>query len=108
MITYLREQLALRDEKIIAMVQSISQLKRAVKDLQQRSWQPMLIIDITDMQQPIKFLGSYTMSHQDNDDEWGCTSTANNKSQFSGVEDDKRIADKLNKDNTMPRDGRSQ
>jgi hypothetical protein len=32
------------------------------------------------MQRPIKFLGSYTMSHQDNGDEWGCTSTANNES----------------------------
>jgi hypothetical protein len=107
-IKYLQEQLALRDEKIVAMEQSISQLKHAERDLQQRSWQPMLIIDTTDMQQPIKFLGSYTMSHQDNDHEWGCTSTANNDSQFSGVEDDERIADKVNKDNTMPQDGQSQ
>jgi hypothetical protein len=79
-ITYLREQLALRDTKIVAMEQRMSQLKHAVRDLQQRTWQPMLIIDITDMQQPIKFLGSYTMSHQDNDNKWGCTSTTNNKS----------------------------
>ncbi len=79
-ITYLQEQLALRDATIVAMEQSISQLKHAVRDLQQRSWQPMLIIDMPDMQQPIKFLGSYTMSHQGNDNEWGCTSTANNKS----------------------------
>jgi hypothetical protein len=45
------------------------------------------------------------MSHQDNDNKWGCTSTANNDSWFSSVEDDKHIADKVNKDNTMPRDG---
>ncbi len=36
-ITYLREQLALRDAKIVAMEQSISQLKHAARDLQQRS-----------------------------------------------------------------------
>jgi hypothetical protein len=48
------------------------------------------------------------MSHQDNDNEWGCTSTANNESRFSGVEDNKRVADKVNKDYTMPRDGQSQ
>ncbi len=40
-ITYLREQLALRDAKIVAMEQSISQLKHAVRDLQLRSWQPI-------------------------------------------------------------------
>ncbi len=79
-ITYLQEQLALRDAKIVAMEQSISQLKHAVRDLQQRSWQPMSIINMPDMQQPIKFLGSYMMSHQDHNDEWGCTSTANNES----------------------------
>ncbi len=62
------------------MEQSINQLKHAVRDLQQRSWQPTSIIDITDMQQPIEFLGPYTISHQDNNDEWGCTSTANNES----------------------------
>ncbi len=107
-ITYLQEQLALRDAKIVAMEQNISQLKHALRDLQQRSWQPMLIIDMPDMQRPIKFLGSYTMSHQDNDDGWGCTSTANIKSQFSGVKDDKCIADKVNKDNTTTRDGQSQ
>ncbi len=50
MITYLREQLALRDTNIVAMEQSISQLKHAVRDLQQRSWQPMSIIDMPDMQ----------------------------------------------------------
>ncbi len=79
-ITYLREQLALRDTKIVAMEQSISQLKHAVRDLQQRSWQLMLIIDMPDMPRPIEFLGSYTMSHQNKDGKWGCTSTANNKS----------------------------
>jgi hypothetical protein len=62
-ITYLREQLALRDAKIVAMEQSISQLKHAVRDLQQISWQPMSIINMPDMQQPIEPLGSYTMSH---------------------------------------------
>jgi hypothetical protein len=50
MITYLREQLALRDAKIVAMDQSISWLIHAVRDLQQRSWQPMLIIDMSDIQ----------------------------------------------------------
>ncbi len=79
-ITYLREQLALRDAKIVAMEQSISQLKYAVRDSQQRSWYSMLIIDMLDMQGPIKFLGSNMMSHQDNDNQWGCSSTANNES----------------------------
>ncbi len=79
-ITYLQEQLAIRDEKVVAMEQSISELNHAVRDLQQRSWQPMLIINVIDMQQPIKFHGSYTMSNQDKDNKWGCTSTANNKS----------------------------
>ncbi len=54
-----------RDARIVAMEQSISQLFHAVRGLQQRWWQPMLIIDMPDMQQPIKFLGSYMMSHQD-------------------------------------------
>ncbi len=107
-ITYLREQPALRDTKIVAMEQSISQLKQAVRDLQQRSWQPMLIIDMPDMQQPIKFLGSYKMSHQVNNNKWGCTSTANDKSGFSGVKDDEHVADKVNTDNTTPRDGQLQ
>jgi hypothetical protein len=48
------------------------------------------------------------MSHQDNDKEWGCTLTANNKSQFSSGKDDKRILDKVNKDNTTPKDGQLQ
>ncbi len=49
-ITYLQEQLALRDAKIVAMEQSINQLKHAVRDSQQRSWQPISIIDMQDMQ----------------------------------------------------------
>jgi hypothetical protein len=48
------------------------------------------------------------MSHQDNNNKWGCTSTTNNESQYSSVKDHKHIADKVNKDNTMPRDGRLQ
>jgi hypothetical protein len=80
MITYLQEQLALRDPKIVAMEQSISQLIHAVRGLQQRWWQPMSIIDMPDIQQQIKPLGPYTMSHQGYDGKWGCTSTANNKS----------------------------
>jgi hypothetical protein len=48
--TYLREQLALRDTKIVAMEQSISQLIHAVRGLQQRWWQPVLIIDMPDIQ----------------------------------------------------------
>jgi hypothetical protein len=107
-ITYLREQLTLRNANIVAMEQSISQLKHAVRDLQKRFWQPMSIINMPGMQRPIKFLGSYTMSHQDNNNEWGYTSTANDESQFSGVKDDKRVADKVKEDNTMPRDGQLQ
>jgi hypothetical protein len=83
-------------------------VKHAVRDLQQRSWQPTLITDMPDMQQPIEFLGSYMMSHQDNDNKWGCTSTTNNKSQFSSVENNKRVADKINKDNMTPRHGQLQ
>ncbi len=49
-ITYLREQLALRDAKIVALEQSIHQLKHTVRDLQQRSWQHTSIIDMQDMQ----------------------------------------------------------
>ncbi len=52
-----------------------------------------------------KPLGSYTMSHQEYNDEWGCTSTANNESQFCGGKDDKRNLEEVNKDYTMPRDG---
>ncbi len=79
-ITYLQEQLALRDARIVAMEQSMSQLFHVVRGFQQRWWQPMSIIDMPDRQQQIEPLGSYTMSHQGYDDEWGCTSTANNKS----------------------------
>jgi hypothetical protein len=50
MIIYLQEQLALRDAKIVAMEQSISQLKHAVRDLQQQSWQPVSIINMPHMQ----------------------------------------------------------
>jgi hypothetical protein len=49
-ITYLREQLALWDAKIVDMEHSISQLKHAVRDLQQKSWQPMSIIDMPNKQ----------------------------------------------------------
>jgi hypothetical protein len=49
--TYLQEQLTLRDAKIVAMEQSISQLIHAVRGLQQRWWQPVLIIDMLDIQQ---------------------------------------------------------
>jgi hypothetical protein len=48
------------------------------------------------------------MSHQDNNNKWGCTLTANNESRFSSVEDDRCVADKVNKDNRMPRDGQLQ
>jgi hypothetical protein len=65
----------------------------------------MSIIDMPDMQQPIEPLGSYTMSHQDYNNKWGCTLTTNNESQFSGGEHDERVLEKANKDNVMPRDG---
>jgi hypothetical protein len=80
MITYLQEQLTLRDAKIVAMEQSMSQLFHAVRGLQQRWWQLMLIINMPDRQQQIEPLGSYTMSHQGYNDKWGCTLTTNNKS----------------------------
>jgi hypothetical protein len=48
------------------------------------------------------------MSHQDKDNKWGYTLTANHKSPFSGGKDDERVLDKVNKDNTMPKDRRSQ
>ena len=107
-ITYLQEQLALRDAKIVAMEQSISQLIHAVRGLQQRWWQPVSIIDMPDIQQQFEPLGSHSVSHQEYNDKWGCTLTANNKSQFSGVKDDKHDSEEVNKDNTMPRDGRLQ
>ncbi len=50
MSTYLQEQLALRDAKIVAIEQSISQLIHAVRGLQQRWWQPLSIIDMPDIQ----------------------------------------------------------
>jgi hypothetical protein len=61
-----------------------------------------------DIQQQFKPLGSYTMSHQDYNDKWRCTSIANNESQFSGGEDDECNSEEVNKDNTMPRDGQVQ
>jgi hypothetical protein len=88
-ITYLGEQLALRDAKIVAMEQRMSQLFHTVKNLQQRWWQPMLHIDMPERQQQIGPLGSYTMNPQGYYDKWGCTLTANDKIQFSGGEDDK-------------------
>ncbi len=90
------------------MEQSISQLIHAVRGLQQRWWQPVSIIDMPDIQQQFKPLGSYTMSHQEYDDKWGCTLTANDESQFSDGKDDKCNSEEVNKDNTMPRDGQSQ
>jgi len=80
MITYLQEQLALRDTKIVPMEQSITQLIHAVRGLQQRWWQPVSTIDMPDIQRQFKSLGSYAMSHQKYNDELGCTSTANDES----------------------------
>jgi hypothetical protein len=58
------------------------------------------------------------MSHQGIDEEWGCTSTANDKDQFIDGKDDEGILEEENKDederdkrnklNTMPRDGQLQ
>jgi hypothetical protein len=106
-ITFLQEQLALRDVKIVAMEQRISQLFH-VKDLQQRWWQPTSFTDMPERQQQIKPLGSYTMSPQGYDDKWGCTLTANNKIRFSSGEDEEHVSEEENKDNMMPRDGRLQ
>jgi hypothetical protein len=49
-ITYLQKQVTLKDAKIVAMEQSISQLIHAVRGLQQRWWRPVLIIDMLDIQ----------------------------------------------------------
>ncbi len=76
-ITYLQRQLVLRDAKIFATEQMIGQLFNAVKDLQERLCQPKSFIKTVERQQQIETLGSYTMSHQENDEEWGCTLTAN-------------------------------
>jgi hypothetical protein len=96
----------------------MSQLFGAVKDLQERWWQPMLFIKTLERQQQIEPLESYMMSHQGYNEEWGCTSTANNEVQFSGNEDDKVVLEEENEDdnkqnernklNTMPRNGRLQ
>ena len=72
-ITYLQRQLALRDATIVALEQRMSQLSDAVKDLQEKLWQPMSFIETAERQQQIKLLGSYTMSYQENYEEWGCT-----------------------------------
>ena len=61
MITYLQEQLSLRDAKIVAMERSISQLIHAVRGLQQRWWQPVLIINMPGIQQQFEPLGSYCL-----------------------------------------------
>ncbi len=50
-ITYLQEQLTLRDAKIVAMEQMTSQLFHAVRGLQQRWWQPVLFINMQERQQ---------------------------------------------------------
>jgi hypothetical protein len=58
----------------------MSQLFDAVKDLQERWWQPMSFVEMPEKQQQIEPLGSYTKSHQGYNEEWGCTLTANNDS----------------------------
>jgi hypothetical protein len=88
-ITYLQRQHALRDAKIVALEQRMSQLFNAVKALQEGLSQPMSFIKMPERQRQIEPLGSYTMSHQGYNEEWGCTLTANNKDQFSGGDDDK-------------------
>jgi hypothetical protein len=55
------------------------------------------------------------MSHKENYEKWGCTSTANNDSQFSGGKYDEGVSEEENKDEDkwdegnkltlMPRDG---
>jgi hypothetical protein len=93
----------------------MSQLFDAVEDLQERWWQPMSFIKMPERQQQIKPLGSYTMSHQGHEEEWGCTLTANDKNEFRGSKDDKGILEEENEDedkwdernklNTTSRDG---
>jgi hypothetical protein len=90
-ITYLQEQLVLRDANIVAMEQRMSQLCHAVKDLQQRWWQPMLFINMPERQQQIEPLGSYMMSPHGYNDYWGCTFTQNDKIQLRGGEDAERV-----------------
>ncbi len=104
-ITYLWEELALRDAKIVAMEQRMSQLFHTVRGLQQRWWQPMLFIHMPERQQQIKPLWSYTMSPQGYNDKWSCTSlTANDESQFSSGKDEERVSEEESKDNTTTRD----
>ncbi len=76
----------------------MSQLSDAVKDLQERLWQPMSFIETVERQQQIEPLGSYKMSQQENYEEWACTLPANDKSQFSGGKDDDGILEEENKD----------
>jgi hypothetical protein len=66
------------------------------------------IIDMPDIQGQFKPLGSYAISHQEYNDKWGCTSTANNESLFSGGKNDERHSEEVNEDNMMLRDGRLQ
>jgi hypothetical protein len=106
--TYLREQLALRDAKIVAMEQSISQLIHTVMGLQQRWWKPVLIINMPDIQWQFEPLGSYTMNRQEYNDKWGCTLTTNDESWFSGGGNDGCNLKEIKEDNTTPRDGQSQ
>ncbi len=49
-ITYIQRQLALKDAKIVAMEQRMSQLFDPVKDLQERWWQPMSFIEMLERQ----------------------------------------------------------
>jgi hypothetical protein len=97
-ITYLWRQLTLRDAKIVALEQRLSQLSDAVKDLQDRLWQPMLFIKTVERQRQIKPLGSYTMSQQENHEGWGCTLPANNNSWFSSGKDDEGVLEEENED----------
>ncbi len=58
----------------------------------------MLFIKTQERQQQIEPLGCYMVSHQGYDEDWGCTSTANNEHWFSGGEDDEGILEDKNKD----------
>jgi hypothetical protein len=57
-----------------------------------------LFINMTERQQQIEPLASYTMSPQGYDDEWGCTLTAKQNliQQFSSGKDDKRTPQHFN------------
>ena len=96
----------------------MSQLSDAVKDLQERLYQPMLLIQTVERQRQIKPLGSYTMSQHENYEEWACKLPANNDSRFSrgkndegGLEEENEDDGKQDEDhklNLTPRDGQSQ